>query len=145
MAARPTEVLRPKSLAEALQLLELESVPGKSEEVEAAFRKLALVHHPDKGGDPERWLRLQAARGYVQEWLAKKEQAAEDPLSKAKGRVPWLGCYCAVCSPYIIKMANCKACLGVAAGGGHLLRGAEPDEWQVQQRSQSFHGDEDQP
>ena len=42
MAARPTEVLRPKSLAEALQLLELESVPGKSEEVEAAFRKRAL-------------------------------------------------------------------------------------------------------
>ncbi|CAE7718530.1 unnamed protein product, partial [Symbiodinium necroappetens] len=73
-------------------------------------------------GDPERWLRLQAARGYVQEWLAKKEQAAEDPLSKAKGRVPWLGCYCAVCSPYIIKMANCKACLGAAAGGGHSCK-----------------------
>ena len=48
MAARPTEVLRPKSLAEALQLLELESVPGKSEEVEAAFRKLALVYHLTK-------------------------------------------------------------------------------------------------
>ena len=54
----------------------------------------------------------------MQEWLAKREQAAEDPLSKAKGRVPWLGCYCAVCSPVIMKMASCKGCLGVA-GGGH--------------------------
>ncbi|CAE7881927.1 unnamed protein product [Symbiodinium sp. KB8] len=120
MAARPTEVLRPKSLAEALQLLELESVPGKSEEVEAAFRKLALVYHPDKGGDEERWLRLQAARGYVQEWLAKKEQAAEDPLRKAKGRVPWLGCYCDVCSPYIVKMANCKGGKPGGVGGWRL-------------------------
>ena len=120
MAAKPTEVLRPKSLAEGLQLLELESNPGNPEEVEAAFRKLALAHHPDEGGDPERWLRLQGARGYVQEWLARQEQAAEDPLSKAKGRVPWLGCYRQVCSRHIMKMATCKACLG--NGGGHSCK-----------------------
>ena len=116
MAAKPSEVLRPKSLAEALQLMELGSMPSTGDEVEAAFRKLALKYHPDKGGDGNNWLRLQAARNYLRDMLAKKEQAAEDPVSKAKGRLPWLGCYCDVCLPSIMKMAICKGCL---VGGGH--------------------------
>ena len=57
---------------------------------EAPAHQPTVVSGTDKGGDPERWLRLQAARGYVQEWLAKKEQAAEDPLSYLiPGRSGW--------------------------------------------------------
>ena len=44
---------------------ELLNVPADAcvDAIEAAFRELAHTHHPDKGGDVERWHELQAAYG----------------------------------------------------------------------------------
>lgn len=38
------------------------SVSASREEIEQAYRRLAMEHHPDRGGDPERMARINAAR-----------------------------------------------------------------------------------
>ena len=44
-------------------ILDLERTPIPTpEQVEQAFREKALIYHPDKGGDPDQWNRLETAR-----------------------------------------------------------------------------------
>jgi hypothetical protein len=50
-------------------MLGLGRLPESVEEVNAAFRKQAKVHHPDKGGDVEVMRRLSEARDLLLLWL----------------------------------------------------------------------------
>ncbi len=60
----------------ALRLLEIE--PGSSnDEIESAFRKAARKHHPDVGGDPERFRAIVDARNLL---LGRAETSLRDIL-----------------------------------------------------------------
>ena len=61
------------------QILELEPTASKAE-VKKAYRRLALKHHPDKGGDPERFRDIQEAYDII-----------------AKGKAPSCGNLCEGC------------------------------------------------
>lgn len=48
---------------------------GGAEQIERAFRQLALRHHPDHGGDPAEFRRLKRARDNLLARLASVEAA----------------------------------------------------------------------
>lgn len=52
-------------------------------EIRAAFRRQALVLHPDRGGDPDRFRALREAHD---EALARRGRAARRPVRRARGR-----------------------------------------------------------
>lgn len=60
---------------DALAILGL-SWDADSQAVRRAYRDAACVYHPDKGGAPEDWNRLQWAHDLVTRWLATREVAA---------------------------------------------------------------------
>jgi len=43
------------------------------EEIKSAFRRLAGVHHPDRGGSPEVFRRIQAAYAVIGETKSRRE------------------------------------------------------------------------
>ncbi|MBI3992683.1 MAG: J domain-containing protein [Candidatus Lambdaproteobacteria bacterium] len=57
-------------LGEALKLLELDMATASSELLRKAFRRLSKQTHPDRGGDPEAFRRVIAAKDVVATWLA---------------------------------------------------------------------------
>lgn len=54
------QMLLPESQPEDLALLEL-SPPVTAEEIRLQYRRLAMRHHPDRGGDKQHFCRIQAA------------------------------------------------------------------------------------
>ncbi len=45
----------------------LQLKPGATqEEIKKSFRRLAHIHHPDKGGNPEKFKEISAAYSYLQ-------------------------------------------------------------------------------
>lgn len=50
-------------------VLEL-SVDAKEDEVKTAFRKLSLQHHPDKGGNAEKFTEIVEAKNKVMSYLS---------------------------------------------------------------------------
>jgi DnaJ-class molecular chaperone len=66
-------------MSHSTALLGLESEPSVAE-VKAAFRELSLLHHPDAGGDPEKFQLLRAAYEIA---LA---EAEERPCPSCRGR-----------------------------------------------------------
>ena len=53
-------MLRPVDRSQDLEALELETNAG-AEQIKRQYRRLANAHHPDKGGDPERFREITAA------------------------------------------------------------------------------------
>lgn len=53
-------MLRPVDRSQDLEALELETDAG-AEQIKRQYRRLANAHHPDKGGDPERFREITAA------------------------------------------------------------------------------------
>lgn len=84
----------------ALQVLGLP--PGSSlEEVRTAFRKLSRKHHPDVGGDPQRFVKIVNSyliltkpdpRGFLLE--GESEEQIDVPQSAADYRLWWLNRFC---------------------------------------------------
>ncbi len=54
------KLLDPEETASAFHVLEL-PVASSQEEIKKSYRKLAAIHHPDKGGDKEVFIRIQSA------------------------------------------------------------------------------------
>lgn len=56
-----------------LQQLNLTEETCKTEaDVMSAYRKLALVHHPDKGGNQEQFVKITTAKNECLSWLSSK-------------------------------------------------------------------------
>lgn len=56
--------------------------PGAPEEdVKKAYRKLAMKHHPDKGGDPEQFKKIQSAYDRITKGEGPEEEVSFDPFS----------------------------------------------------------------
>jgi hypothetical protein len=111
----------PKTLAEplrqALTLLRLRW-PTTEEALRAAFRKKALLHHPDRGGDPREFGALQAARDHVARVLAGELPALRTPppaCNRCGGELstPPQGCQVGTASGYWTApfLPLCPACL----------------------------------
>lgn len=47
--------------AEAFAVLELDQATATSDEVKSRYRKLSLDHHPDRGGDMDKFLEVRTA------------------------------------------------------------------------------------
>ena len=72
---RPDNRMRPrfsKSEKESLKLLQLELkeliAEGKTSTIKSAYKRLAKVHHPDMGGDPENFKKLSEAHRLMLSW-----------------------------------------------------------------------------
>ncbi len=50
-----------KSIDSILSVLGLEKLPNSEKEIKTAYRKQAKIHHPDIGGDPNKFRELQMA------------------------------------------------------------------------------------
>lgn len=59
-------------------LLGLEDYPSNEEIIDKAFKKMAHIYHPDKGGSSEQFNRLQKARFAAHEYLKNDETSYED-------------------------------------------------------------------
>lgn len=57
------------SWAEALQVLGLQTAPSSAADLKRAYRKAAMQCHPDQGGSPEQFQRLQDAMTLIQRQL----------------------------------------------------------------------------
>lgn len=70
-------------MSKATALLGLGAQPTTAE-IKEAYRKLALIHHPDSGGDPEKFQVIQQA------YADALEEVADRPCEncKGKGKVP---------------------------------------------------------
>ena len=62
------------NLHDALGMLGLDSLPESESQIKSAWRTAAFVHHPDRGGSQEAFVRLQRAMDLVIERMA-------DPLA----------------------------------------------------------------
>lgn len=81
---RPNSKLRPKfsrAQKESIRLLDLEIddliLGGHKSRIKSAYKKLAKVHHPDVGGDPEKFKKLNDAHQQMLLW-------AENPQFTSK-------------------------------------------------------------
>ncbi len=66
-------------MSKATALLGLNDAPSPAE-IKEAFRKLALLHHPDSGGDPEKFRELKEACDTA------LEEAADRPCPNCGGK-----------------------------------------------------------
>lgn len=64
--------------SEALQVLGLSSAATR-EDIKRAFHRLAHQHHPDKGGDAEKFKKISAAYAVLRDYSAPGEPAATSP------------------------------------------------------------------
>ena len=56
------------------------SVTATNAELNDAYRRVALVHHPDKGGDTEEFIKYQQAKDFiVQSWLSMRRPTPTPP------------------------------------------------------------------
>lgn len=87
-------------MSKATALLGLGEEPTAAE-VREAYRKLALIHHPDSGGDPEKFKVIHDA------YTEALEEVANRPCEncKGKGKVP-------VQLGWAIKEETCPDCGG---------------------------------
>ena len=69
---RPLEVKEPARLANSLTFLKLKkselNSPGLQKKIKSAFRKQAMQHHPDLGGDATNFRRLHEAYEQMIRW-----------------------------------------------------------------------------
>ena len=81
-------------------------------QVNEAFRVLALVHHPDKGGCRERFNRIPAARDVLNEHIGRSEALPFNSYHCEVG--------CTDCVALCISMGDCDCCCRVQGNrGGH--------------------------
>ena len=87
------------------KVLEVDKGAGDSE-IKKAYRKLAVKHHPDKGGDPEKFKEITQAYEVLSEETAKRAYDAMLMLREARPLLPGLppcgmcdGCQLFVGSP----------------------------------------------
>jgi len=60
------------------------------EELKAAYRKLAAIHHPDRGGDKDKFAEIQEAYDLLSDPTKRKEyenKSNEKPVTKLKETV----------------------------------------------------------
>ena len=71
-AIRPFEVREPASVTKSLTFLKLKKTdlnsPGLQKKIKSAYRKQAMRHHPDLGGDADGFRKLQAAYEQIVKW-----------------------------------------------------------------------------
>lgn len=68
-----SNVVHEDMFAQSLKILEL--AKGSTwEEVKAAYKKLALIHHPDKGGDAEEFKKINAAYSYLDSYFEARKK-----------------------------------------------------------------------
>ena len=53
-------------------LLELPSWPPEEPEINASFKRLAALHHPDRGGDAEMFRKIADAKNTAIRWVRNK-------------------------------------------------------------------------
>ena len=88
--------------------------------VAQAFRRLSLSVHPDKrGGNAALFAKLVAAKDLALQKIEEALRRGEDKVSKAAGRLKWLKCQCATCTPLILKCGSCLGCIR-ESGAAHL-------------------------
>ena len=71
-------------IAEALRILELDTLPKSEKEVSVAYKRLAKKCHPDSGGSEEAFQELGAAVDYVLRALALVDIAVEKNKKRSK-------------------------------------------------------------
>lgn len=85
--ARKTRRMKGGSKEAALKVLELPNNASVGN-IKKAFRKLALIHHPDKGGDDKKFKKIQGAYAYLTaannnrknvSWMNEPQRQAQQP------------------------------------------------------------------
>jgi len=79
--------LQIKSRTQALNILELPNNASKAN-IKKQHRKLALIHHPDKGGDDEKFKKIQVAYDYLIGANNRVEHEAEPREADYKSQAP---------------------------------------------------------
>jgi len=71
-AIRPLEVKEPAKVSKSLTFLRLKKVdlnsPGLKKKIKSAYRKQAMRHHPDRGGDADGFRKLHEAYEQIIKW-----------------------------------------------------------------------------
>ena len=71
-SVRPLEILEPASVAKSLTFLRLKKTdlhsPGLQKKIKSAYRKQAMKHHPDLGGDAAGFRKLHEAYEQIIKW-----------------------------------------------------------------------------
>lgn len=62
-----------QSLPDFCAILGLDHLPQSEEEIKKAFREMAMVNHPDKGGSDVFMRALLAAKQEAEEWLRQRQ------------------------------------------------------------------------
>ena len=65
------------NLSECLKLFSLDNSYSK-EDIKRSYKRLSKKHHPDLGGDKEKFVKINDARIILEENLKKEEEVADD-------------------------------------------------------------------
>ena len=95
---------------------------ASTEEVKKAYKKLALVHHPDKGGDPEEFRKLTEAYEHIINPPVPQQQQQQPHHVHLSLAEVILGGPKVINITRIIPCNSCKSCCPVCRGSGIIIQ-----------------------
>jgi DnaJ-class molecular chaperone len=96
---------------------------ASTEEVKKAYKKLVLIHHPDKGGDPNEFRKItEAYEQIINPPVPQQQQQQHVQVVNLSLAEVILGCPKVIKITRIISCNSCKSCCTMCNGSGRIIQ-----------------------